>query len=268
MWRCRIGVATAALAMACACGSAPATTRARTPVPAGCTKQPVHQRLANGGFEDPKVTSGSFDRLGPPGVAPSIWTGACNLGGWQLAGPLDLVSAKGTDSEPAEKDQFVDIDQHDGPAGIKVFSDIYQDVATESGHQYEVSVRFAANANGDPPVKAATLYAGEAQMTLSAATGKHTRQKLGWTQRKLTFTATGSESRIEIKGTTTTDNGLLLDDVQMRELPGSPPIALFAVAGAVALLLVGGGGFFIIRRRGLAPKLPGGGADAPGPAPQ
>jgi hypothetical protein len=261
-----MGVGTAALALAWACGTAPATTQGRTPIPPGCSRQPVQERLGNGGFEDPKVTGGGYMTLGPPGAA-RLWTSSCNLGGWQLAGPLDLVSAKGTDSKPAEKDQFVDLDQHAGPGGTKVFSDIYQDVATESGHRYEVSVRIAANANGDPPNKAATLSAGDAHMTLSAATGKHTKQSLGWTPATLTFTATGSVSRIEIKGSTATDNGLLVDDVQMHELPG-PPIVLYAVAGAAALLLVGGGAWFIIRRLGLALTLPGRAAGGPGPAPR
>jgi hypothetical protein len=213
----------------------PPTPPPPPPTPAtSCGAAPVQKDMQNGSFEEPKLTS-AFQAVGPPGKGVR-WLAVCQLGAWTVAGPLDLVSASQTNTQPTDGDQFLDMDQHFGPNKTMPFSDIYQDVSTIPLVFYEIDLLVAANVNGDPEKKTAVLSAGGTQTTLTASIGKHTLEKMGWAPAKMTFLAKSTVTRIEIRSTTPSDNGLLIDGVRMRVSNPLPLILL--IGGVVAVIAV------------------------------
>lgn len=176
--------------------------------------------VTNGDFEVPVITA-------PFRVVPA---GDAFITGWTVEAPnpnqgVDLVNApaNGNLDYAHTGNQSIDM------AGTPGRGTIYQDIATEAGHVYKLSLWVSCNGGGN----AAGLsieWDGLLVQTVGAPS-------LGaWTEHVYEVEASGALTRLKFVGNVDGNSGgTLLDTVSVVEVPAPGAVALLGIGGVVGL---------------------------------
>jgi choice-of-anchor C domain-containing protein len=112
---------------------------------------------------------------------------------------------------------------------------IYQDLTTTVGTTYNVSYWLAGNPDGAPTVKTLGVYAdGTLIQTSTFDKTGHDKTHMGWTQKNITFKATGATTELKfasLNDPSTSPYGPALDNVQVTVAPEPSSLAVFAFLG-------------------------------------
>lgn len=168
------------------CSGDPVVVTASEPGSAPTGNLVVHPSFEPPGFP----TVSSFTSLGLPRT-PSVGAWTFERGGFDIVGPGAARAADGT--------QFVDLNGNGfGPASI------YQDVKTDPGRQYRVSIQLAGNPNGAPIEKRVVVGFGTSEQEFTFETTGHTNANLGWAEKALEATGAcnASVTRLTLRSTT------------------------------------------------------------------
>ncbi|MEP1443247.1 MAG: tandem-95 repeat protein [Hyphomicrobiales bacterium] len=171
------------------------------------------ETLANGSFETPVVGSGSSTALfGSTAITGfTVGDGANATTG---TGNVDIVDTSFIIA--ADGNQAIDLDGDTAGA-------ITTTLTTEIGATYEVSFQFAGNPGGDNGVRSANVIVGNQTQTISFDTAGFNFTNLIYQTQTIVFTAvaTTTELTFESLSVDGSDEGILIDDVSVREVTSS-----------------------------------------------
>ncbi|MEP3628863.1 MAG: Ig-like domain-containing protein [Hyphomicrobiales bacterium] len=168
------------------------------------------ETLANGSFETPVIGSGSTTV--PFGLTIDtefiVGDGANAATG---TGNVDIVDTGFINA--ADGNQAIDLDGDTAGA-------ITTTLTTEIGATYEVSFQFAGNPGGDNGVRSANVIVGNQTQAISFDTSGFTFTNLVYQTQTIVFTATATTTELTFESLSAdgSDEGILIDDVSVREV--------------------------------------------------
>jgi choice-of-anchor C domain-containing protein len=130
------------------------------------------------------------------------------MGAWTVAaGDVDVLS--GDRWMPTEGRQSIDLNGL-GPGSIT------QQVATQPGQQYRISVMLAGNVEGPPSAKGITVTFGSTSRDFDFEAGSHTGQSMGWIEESFIATADAPTTLLTFGSRVAGVYGPAIDSVSVR----------------------------------------------------
>jgi choice-of-anchor C domain-containing protein len=167
------------------------------------TATPAHALtgVANGSFETPVVTPGTFVNLGA-GAPIGAWT--------VIQGHVDLIGAGFW--QAADGVQSVDL----SGSAVPLAGGVAQSFTTVPLLKYRVSYKLAGNPGGGPVIKTGQVLAnGNVIQSFSFDVTGKTFANMGYVHKHATFVATGLTSTVEFRSDVDTVYGPVLDAVDV-----------------------------------------------------
>jgi len=180
-------------------------------------------------FTPTNLTNGGFESTNQTGAVQHIPAGSTDLPGWTIAGGIDGVQSSYWEVD--EGTNSIDLSGNTGEAGS-----IYQDIVTTPGDGYLVRFALAGNPalSGGPrtlDVRIESAGVAIATRQFTFLVDGHSEQSMGWVQRQLGFSATGSNARIRFSTPDTSGAGPVIDDVVIERAEGAGIVANDDVIG-------------------------------------
>ena len=165
--------------------------------------------IVNGGFEDPDISTGTFDVFGA-------------ITGWYVTTGAGIEIQDNIAGSPFEGDQFVELDSYSN-------SGMAQDVGTSSGLFYELVFAFSARPNVSATSNSIDIFWGGAFLDSITANGVGLSDT-SWTTYNYTVMATDDLSVLAFRATGTSDSlGGYLDGVSLVAVPEPGTLALISL---------------------------------------
>lgn len=171
--------------------------------------------IANGSFEDgPKEIYGDDggDRLSEHNGYLPLAKGSTGVTGWVVTrGQIDLHA---NHVKAAKGRRSIDLNGSPGVGGIQ------QSITTMKGKKYVLKFMLAGHPGkvvADEPEKVLQVDIGDVTKTFKFDTTGHTKAKMGWVEKEVTFTAAGDKTTIELSSLSKLDRycGPSIDDVRV-----------------------------------------------------
>ena len=154
------------------------------------------------------IRNGSFEEPARGGV--EFWTvpEGQHIGPWLVGGnPVDHIAVHW---EAAHGAQSLDLNGC-GPASVS------QSVPTLPGASYELCFGMAGNTDGPPEVKRLeVIWDGNVAGTMKFDAGSKTRERMGWTYRRIVMRATAHDAVLAFHSLTPGCYGPVIDRVTLR----------------------------------------------------
>ncbi|MEL6505291.1 MAG: choice-of-anchor C family protein [Pseudomonadota bacterium] len=159
------------------------------------------------------IVNGSFENgpAGPTDGGVQVNAGDGTIPNWTVdAGSVDHIRTTW-----AAEDGTGSIDLNGNSAGT-----LSQTITTIPGSTYELTFYMARNPNGDPTENLDVTIDGTTT-PFSFSNGSTTTTSMGWEERSLFFTATGSSTTVTFSSPQPGSSGPAIDDVSVQEVIGA-----------------------------------------------